>query len=163
MKYLSRFYNFFRLLFAPSIHRRNVWRSRKILKKLREIKGGRQDLALPLILAYVRYVDPYVVEEVILSAFEDKGYFVKRGLSYSGDGGIDGVVYKDFKPYYIQSKRYNGYVSAEHVREFAALMQKMDAQGFFIHTGKTGKISKRVVDPRRVKIISGSRFVSLVG
>lgn len=163
MKYLSRIYNFFRLLFAPALHRRNVSKSRKILKKLREIKGGRQDLALPLILAYVRYVDPYLVEEVILSAFEDQGYFVKRGLTYSGDGGIDGIVYKDFKPFYVQSKRYSGYINADHVRGFDALMQKMGAQGFFIHTGKTGRISKRLVDPQRVKIISGDRFISLVG
>lgn len=162
MKYLSRFYNFFRLLFASPLHRKNVRASRKVLKKLREIKNGEKDLALPLILAYLRVVDPLVVEDVILSAFEDQGFFIKRGIRYSGDGGIDGVVYKEWKPFYIQSKRYKGHINPQHVSDFSSLMKQKNAKGFFIHTGKTGTGSKHMIDPSRVKILSGQRIVALL-
>ena len=57
-------------------------------------------------MAYLRKINPYVFEELVLDGFRSKGYGVKRNRRYSGDGGIDGRVYLDGKEYLVQCKRY---------------------------------------------------------
>lgn len=76
-------------------------------------------------LAYIRKIDVYAFEEMVLDAFERKGYHIVRNERYSGDGGIDGVVMKDGKMYLIQCKRYRKYINPAHLADFIEICEKM--------------------------------------
>lgn len=43
-------------------------------------------------IAYLRKIDPFVFEELLLEGFERRGFEVIRNRRYTGDGGIDGRV-----------------------------------------------------------------------
>lgn len=163
MRRFSRAINFLRLMFTTPRHRKNVWKSRKVLHQVREISKQSGKFALPKVLNYLRQVDPYVLEETILSAFEDRDLLVWRGLRYSGDGGFDGKVRYKGQWYPIQVKRYAGYVSAEHVKNFSNQLLRLNAKGFFIHTGKTGGMSWENAPQKTAKIISGKMLMTLLG
>ena len=66
---------------------------------------------------------------------------MKRNKRYSGDGGIDGRASKDGEEYLVQSKRYRGYISRQHVEDFSRVCTRERLKGFFVHTGKTGDAS----------------------
>lgn len=116
------------------------------------------------ILGYLRRIDPFVFEELLLTAFERKGYRVKRGERYTGDGGIDGRVYRDGELYLIQAKRYRSYVSARHLENFLRLVEttKEAKGGYFIHTGKTGKDTYTLYRESAIEIISGDKLIELI-
>ncbi|PIJ42321.1 restriction endonuclease, partial [Serratia sp. OPWLW2] len=69
-------------------------------------------------LAYLRKINPYVFEELLLLAFERQGYAVIRNTSYSGDGGLDGQVIIEGKTYLIQAKRYGRTITPSHITSF---------------------------------------------
>ncbi|GJK49706.1 hypothetical protein TUM17560_20830 [Serratia marcescens] len=87
---------------------------------------------------YLRKINPYVFEELLLLAFERQGYAVIRNASYSGDGGLDGQVIIEGKTYLIQAKRYGRTITPSHITSFGALLRQYHCDGFFIHTGRTG-------------------------
>lgn len=113
--------------------------------------------------AYMRKINPYVFEELVLLAFEKKGYRIKRNRRYSGDGGIDGKVFIDGHTVLIQCKRYFAHIDAEHVRSFASLCERERCTGVFVHTGRTGRksweIARRYGD---ITFISGNTLVDLM-
>ncbi len=108
----------------------------------------------------MRKMSPYAFEELVLLAFESQGYKVRRNQAYSHDGGIDGQVKVRSKWYLIQSKRYSNYINANHVKAFDDLCKKRKTKGYFIHTGKTGSLSKSYTN--RSVIISGDRLLKLL-
>lgn len=163
MRRLSKAINYLRLMFTTPRHRKNVRASRRVLTQIRKISEQSGKFALPKVLNYLRQIDPYVLEETILSAFEDKGYLVLRGLRYSGDGGFDGKVWYQGQWYPIQVKRYVGYVSAGHVKKFNDQLQELRLKGFFVHTGKTGGLSWENALRHTVKILSGKALLNLLG
>ncbi|HIG4575661.1 TPA: restriction endonuclease, partial [Klebsiella pneumoniae] len=57
-------------------------------------------------IAYLRKIDPFVFEELLLEGFERRGFEVIRNRRYTGDGGIDGRVKIDGQTWLIQAKRY---------------------------------------------------------
>lgn len=114
--------------------------------------------------AYLRKVNPYSFEELVLDGFEKAGYKVKRNARYSGDGGLDGRVSKDGEEYLVQCKRYRGYISRQDVEDFSRVCTRECRRGFFVHTGKTGEGSRETAGAfGNVNIISGGRMLSLVG
>lgn len=114
-------------------------------------------------IAYLKKINPYVFEELLLVAFQHKGYRVYRNKRYSGDGGIDGRIKKDGQVYYIQAKRYESHINSKHVLNFCAVCVEHDVKGFFVHTGKTGEKSRRLAyNEDRVTIISGKKLVELI-
>ncbi|MBQ69726.1 hypothetical protein CL689_06695 [Candidatus Saccharibacteria bacterium] len=155
----SAILNWWRLLFASSRHRRNVHRSKGLIGKLQWIRTNSGEGA---VIAYLRKTDPYVFEELILTAFERRGLLVRRGTHYSGDGGIDGMVRFKGEWYLIQAKRYKSHINGQHVRDFDDRLEREDKKGFFIHTGKTGDGARSGVTRGRSKIISGGRMVDLL-
>jgi restriction system protein len=138
-------------------HRRRERQARRNLLKLAEIpEPGHK-------LAYLRRIDPFVFEEMILETFQQRGYKVKRNSRYTGDGGIDGRVWLDGELFLIQAKRYAGHISAAHVQEFCNLVASHGCKGFFIHTGKTGGSSRLLADSQNnVWIISGGKLLDLL-
>ncbi|EID1643416.1 restriction endonuclease [Salmonella enterica subsp. enterica serovar Napoli] len=114
-------------------------------------------------LNYLRKINPYVFEELLLLALEKQGLDVIRNSSYSGDGGLDGQVFINGKRWLIQAKRYSRSISPRHISEFGELLAREGGGGFFIHTGRTGKKSVGYLQHlRTVQLVSGQRLLNLL-
>jgi restriction system protein len=131
--------------------------ARRVLARLKELDGDGQRLV------YLRKISPYVLEELLLTAFEQQGHEVIRNPSYSGDGGIDGQVLIDGRTWLIQAKRYSRSISPQHVSAFIRLLESRNQPGFFIHTGRTGPASRALSrDCSLLRIISGQQLLDLL-
>lgn len=131
------------------------------MEKLRSFDG---DNVIPSVLAYLRKVDPFVFEEILLCALDEAGYRVRRNRKYTGDGGVDGRL-SDAEGIKIllQAKRYSGYVKPSDVDAFVTLVDRYDDvdYGIFVHTGRTGPRSHRKKG-KAVTVISGNHLVRLL-
>lgn len=138
-------------------HKVNIVKANKILKKVNSFQYPGQKIN------YLRKIDPFVFEEFLLSAFRNRGFKIRRNKRYTGDGGIDGIVFDPAgKKYLVQAKRYSSYINPEHVKTFQELVLKTKSHGgFFIHTGKTGKASYLHLQ-KNIKIISGNVLLDLI-
>jgi restriction system protein len=115
------------------------WEARQQLKRLGRLNTPQEQIT------HLRGVNPFVFEEMILTALKQRGYKIKRNKRYSGDGGIDGqVIIKDHS-YLIQAKRYANHINPAHVQSFALLCKRRGKRGLFVHTGKTGKKSYQII------------------
>jgi len=115
----------------------DIKRATRSLNAIRCLKG---QYANAQAIVYLRKLNPFVFEELILSCFHESGYHITRNKRYTGDGGIDGIVYKNNEKFIIQAKRYKGYIQKKHLDSFQNLIKKTNASGgFFVHTGKTGQ------------------------
>ncbi len=155
----ARLWDRFRCWFLPRSHRRRIRQARRVLAKVRPwLSQGDQGRARTF--GYLRKIDALCFEELVLQAFVDMGWRVKRGTRYSGDGGIDGHVRCPGNPYWIavQCKRYSNAINPQHVRAFAELV--FPHQGLFVHTGRTGDQSKAAAVG--VVFVSGQRLIDLV-
>lgn len=142
-------------------HDFNWDKAKKLHKKLNTEFTGQGFEAR--IFAYLRKVDPFVFEELLLYAYKLKGYQVIRNKKYTGDGGIDGkVIAPNGTKYLIQAKRYSSHINPAHVSEFENLVQKSrwSDSGLFIHTGKTG--GKSWESAAIIEIISGKRLIEIL-
>lgn len=142
------------------VPKKKRWRqkaAKRVLVKLQTLDS------LPKKIAYLRKIDAFIFEELILEAFERRGCRVKRNKRYTGDGGIDGKFWIKKQLYLVQAKRYSNHISAAHVRDFVSLCAKHRSKGIFVHTGRTGKLSKEIAQQcSNVTIISGERLIQLV-
>lgn len=111
---------------------------------------------------YLRNLDAFVFEEMILTCLKRKGFIIVRNEGYTGDGGIDGRAYYKDKHYLIQVKRYSGNIHAKDVKEFAKICKRRKGKGLFVHTGKTGETAKNAAKELGVEIISGIRLFDLL-
>src|ERR1035437_10122313 len=84
--------------FRTKSHKRYILTSKRILKKIRSFNGSAQEAR---ILAYLRKINPYVFEELLLTVFEEQGYHIKRNPRYSNDGGIDGIIFLNNRKFLI--------------------------------------------------------------
>lgn len=148
------------LTFWFSRHQKNIRKARRVLNKIRSWDN---DNINARIFGYLRKIDPFVFEELLLEAFKDKGYGIQRNSRYTGDGGIDGIVFDNTQiTYLIQAKRYKGHINRQHLLDFQNLVTTNDVKGFFIHTGKTGKGCYSLLKENNVQIISGSKLIKLL-
>ena len=116
----------------------------------------------PQKLGYLRKIDPYSFEELIMTCLERKGFPIKRNERYSNDGGIDGRFFVNGEMYLIQAKRYQKEIRYDHLEEFSNILSRQNCKGLFVHTGKTPKnISERNINMDNITIISGSRLLAL--
>ena len=171
--YLNTLYILFFVVFLASIlylsyrrkfnrHKHNWKKAIQTIEKLNSFSGenieGRQ-------LSYLRKIDPFVFEEVLMYSMKMKGLNVIRNKRYTGDGGIDGkVIDKKGNKYLIQAKRYKSYINLAHVKEFGELVQKSKwtKKGLFIHTGKTGKGVYTELKNYPIQIVSGKKLIDLI-
>ena len=138
-------------------HRRYRATAEGVYTRLRQLSGDGQRMS------YLRKINPYVFEELLLLAFERQGYAVQRNASYSGDGGLDGRVHINGECWLIQAKRYSRAITPSHVQDFDALLTRMGQRGLFIHTGRTGPKSKNASHASvRLTIISGHILINLL-
>ncbi|MGP3085015.1 restriction endonuclease [Serratia nevei] len=138
-------------------HRRYRATAARVLQRLPQLGGNGQRLA------YLRKINPYVFEELLLLAFERQGYAVIRNTSYSGDGGLGGQVIIEGKTYFIQAKRYGRAITPSHIKSFGALLRHHHCDGFFIHTGRTGQLSHALLQNHpHVHLVSGQKLLALL-
>lgn len=160
MLYLSAAMVLLTFLFSRIFKPRHLWRRRaakRVMSKLQEIEGFGPRLA------YLRKIDPFVFEELVLEGFERRGCKVQRNKRYTGDGGIDGRFWIKGNLYLVQAKRYSGHVSAAHLRDFCRLIDKQRCRGIFVHTGRTGKMTREIGEAHAgVSIVSGEKLLQLV-
>lgn len=138
-------------------HGRNVRAARRVLLTVRQIGAA----ANPgRVIGYLRQVPPLVFEEAILTELQDRRHPIRRSARYSGDGGADGEFEVGGRLWLIQAKRYRSAVNPAHVQAFAELCEKRGAFGVFIHTGRTGPLSRLAENMSgRLRIISGAKLV----
>lgn len=138
-------------------HDRYQAAAERVIQRLSQLPGDAQRLS------YLRKINPYVFEELLLLAFERQGHPVKRNASYSGDGGLDGQVFIAGERYLIQAKRYGKTISPAHIQIFGALLLKERCEGFFIHTGRTGHFSRALLLAHpQVHLVSGQQLLDLL-
>ncbi|WP_187514523.1 restriction endonuclease [Rahnella perminowiae] len=138
-------------------HRRYQRQAERILARLPQL---RDDAAR---LVYLRKINPYVFEEMLMTAFARQGCRIKRNARYSGDGGVDGQVWINGQRWLIQAKRYSSCISSGHVLDFGALVRQERCRGFFVHTGRTGEVSREALRAvPDVSLISGNRLLKLL-
>lgn len=131
---------------------------RKSIRLLKKIRGQGDNPAL--IFGILRNTNPYTFEELILTAFRNGGFKIRRSKGYSGDGGIDGQVRINGRWYYIQSKRYKSAINPSHVAAFAKLLGARRS-GLFVHCGRTGKKSWQNTN-KHMTVVSGSMLIELL-
>lgn len=160
-KWISKALNHFKL-FRKYRHLRSIRQARRVLIKLIEI--SKQNNPEARILGYLRKINPFVFEELILCVIEDSNVRITRNTRYTGDGGIDGICHLKEGRVIIQCKRYSSYINQKHVRELTDKVSTGNHYlGVFVHTGKTGEKSKTVVnEARNVIFISGSDLVKII-
>jgi restriction system protein len=137
-------------------HRRTIQRSKRRLKTVERLHRPEA------IIGYLKSMNPYEFEELLLTALKKQGFWIKRNVRYSGDGGIDGR-YKSrllSRWQFVQAKRYRNAVSRADIVQFEAVCRKKRTRGIFVHTGRTPNIKGQTL--HRVTIISGTSLVSLI-
>ncbi len=137
-------------------HRVRIKNAKRVMDRLYTLDS------FPERLAYLRKIDPFVFEELILEALERRGHKIKRNKRYTGDGGIDGQCWINGQHALIQAKRYRNHIRLKDVADFQAIMQKRNTHGLFVHTGKTGKGVWALNKDPRLTIISGEKLVRLL-
>ncbi len=138
-------------------HRRYQKRAASALSRLPQL---RDDAAR---MIWLRKMNPYVFEEMLLTALSRQGFRIKRNASYSGDGGMDGQVWIAGQRWLIQAKRYGATINAQHVVAFGELVRKEACGGLFIHTGRTGEVSREAFRCwPNVTLISGQHLLQLL-
>lgn len=150
----------FRHYRVPIRHR---WRRRQAREMCEQLRGRDRDQPAGIHYARLRAMDPLAFEELLLEAFERRGHRVTRNRRYTGDGGVDGEVIIDGERWLIQAKRYRDAIRPEHVWNFAQLCAARRQRGLFIHTGRTGGMSRAIGDRATgIEIVSGQRLLALL-
>lgn len=151
-----------RYLQHPRRRRHRLYRkyARQCMSNLKSLHGeGAEARAV----AYLRKINPLVFEELLLECFERRGLQVVRNPRYTGDGGIDGVVVMpDGRDVLLQAKRYKKHIAAQHIAEFVEIVCARSALGVFVHTGRTGELSRAYSTGASIEVISGSKLVRLI-
>ena len=142
-------------------HRRRQDAAERRAVTISEIVGKDAQETFARRIAYLRKLDPLVFEEMVLDAFQQKGWLVERNTRYSGDGGIDGRIFRDGDWCGIQCKRYKNAIQTAHVQKFAEDLRRENLHhGFFVHTGRTpGSVQRQ---SEIIKVISGQKLIQLL-
>jgi restriction system protein len=148
---------------AARVPIRHRWRRRQARTMSVALCGIDRNQPAPMIFARLRAMDALAFEELLLESFATRGLRVIRNRRYTGDGGVDGKVVLCGQTWLIQAKRYSSAIRPEHVEAFAALCRRQGKPGLFIHTGRTGGLSRALLDRHRdVQLISGDQLIALV-
>jgi restriction system protein len=159
IKYLtSCLLRYFQLHPAGRRHRKKRREAKQFLGHIRA-----QPPQPALLFGKLRHLDPFVFEELLLLCFKKLDYKVKLNTRYTGDGGIDGIVFDaQGRKILLQAKRYSQAINPQHVHDFHETIEKHAAAfGYFIHTGRTGR-SAYQSRQSKVQIISGEKLVCFV-
>jgi len=137
-----------------------VKKAKEVLLKIRQFDTTRSHTG---VINYLKKIDPFVFEELLLTCFKEAGCKIKRNRRYTGDGGIDGKVWINGKQHLIQAKRYKGHIKKSHVEEFILLCKRKRKHGLFIHTGKIGRESFSLIqNENKIENVNDKELVELI-
>lgn len=146
-----------KLIFAKRIRTFQPWRrvyAKKWLKEFRRNQGRYSDSQR---FKYIREMDFFLFEEVLITCFEERGYKVIR-TKMTRDNGSDGYVFLNDELVAIQAKRYSGPIAKKDILSFERLVTNGSKinKGLFIHTGKTSQPIKDIArNSNCIELISG--------
>jgi restriction system protein len=143
-------------------HEKRLLQARSVIARIRGFEG---DAISARTIGYLRAIDPWTFEEVVLSCLEEGGAAVWRNRRYTNDGGIDGRVHipatAQFSP--VQCKRFERHVCRADVVEFHEMLYRRGfKRGLFVHTGRTGADLRGDLRDSRVVLVSGEKLAQLV-
>ena len=154
------------LLFRKKEKKSHKWRKKSAhiaLKKIRTFEHEGQ------IFSYLRKIDPFVMEELILNTLENrKDIIIIRNEKYTGDGGVDGrfihIINNEKRLYLVQVKRYSKHINANDIKKLDEQIKKEKAyKGLFVHTGKSGKlVYENLSLSRKIDLVSGNKLIKLI-
>ena len=146
------------LFICTSIYKdRKPWRVSASKRWLKNFRSNKKNYSSRQRFSYIRKVDHFLWEEILMSCFEERGYPVIR-TKMTRDGGSDGFVTINGNFIVIQAKRYKGEIAKAHVMELDRLVSqnKRFNKGLLIHTGKSSApILKHFKMNDHLEIISG--------
>ena len=151
------------LSWAKRRHGHRRMRARWTAARILSIKGADDRETIARRVAYLRKIDPWVFEELVLDAFQRRGWTVVRNHRYTGDGDLDGRIYADGVWSGVQCKRYKGDVPLSMITRFARDLRREGlTRGFFIHTGR---VTREALDnvPQGIVILSPVDLVRWIG
>lgn len=156
---LKGIYHFYQYQIKPNAGQRR--KIREAILNLNTLRKSTDPFAYQI--NFLRKVDPYVFEEMLLLCFKERGFWVKRNSRYSGDGGLDGTVFNaQRQKILIQAKRYSQAINPAHIKDFWETIQNQDARGgYFIHTGRTGDQSRENMN-KNMMILSGEKLLNFL-
>lgn len=138
-------------------HRRYQKQAARALSRLPQLRDEAARIT------WLRKMNPYVFEEMLLTALSRQGLRIQRNPRYSGDNGADGQVWINGHRWLIQAKRYSATISAAHVSAFGQLTEQEGCPGLFVHTGRTGEVSREAFRHySSITLISGQRLLWLL-
>ena len=155
-----RYYFWLYFIIRKKSHRIRIKKATRVFHILQSAQFKAQPSRL---FAYIRTIDPFVFEELLLIAFKSRGLKVVHNKRYTGDGGIDGIVILPSQQRIaIQAKRYQNHINVAHLKDFAQTIESHRCQGgFFIHCGKSGLAVYQNL-PDNMILISGSNLHRLI-
>lgn len=153
---IENIYDFIYNLGLPIKHKYNIKKTKSLISTIKKISATEGGYAKSIV--YLRKIDPFLFEELIMTALQNQGHRIKRNKKYTGDGGFDGNVRIKGVWHAIQCKRYANSINPSHVKEFTELTK----YGLFVHTGRTGNKSHEYCVDTDIKFISGSYLIDLI-
>ncbi|RXJ82158.1 restriction endonuclease [Arcobacter sp. F2176] len=154
------------LFFRTREKKSHAWRKKSANKTLAKIRAFEHQ---GQIFSYLRKIDPFVMEELILNTLEKrKDIDIIRNEKYTGDGGVDGrfihIVENEKRLYLVQVKRYSKYINASDINKLDEQIKKEKAyKGLFVHTGKSGKlVYNNLALSGNINLISGNGLIKLI-
>lgn len=130
----------------------------KVLEELRRTPPP----GLPEVLGRLRRMNAYAFEDLVMLCLAERGLSVCWNRRRTHDGGVDGRVDLGGVRFLCQMKRWKGHVDHRDIRRLGALIAGKGLGGLFIHTGRTGKLSRRSCAKVGISLISGRQLVALV-
>ena len=154
------YYFWLRLIVRKKSHRRRIIQAGRLFKKFKQPEFKSHPGKF---FAYIKTIDPFVFEELLLLTFKSRGFKVIRNKRYTGDGGIDGIIILPSKQRIaLQAKRYQNHINVQHIKDFAAILKNHNCNaGYFIHCGKSGP-SVYAQMPKNITLISGANLHRLL-
>lgn len=154
------YYFWLHLIIRKKSHRIRIIKAMRVFKLLTKPEFTMQPGRF---FSYIRTIDPFVFEELLLIAFKSRGLKVVHNKRYTGDGGIDGmVILPSQQRIALQAKRYKNHINIQHLKDFAQTVKTHGCHnGYFIHCGKSGQAVYQNL-PDNITLISGAALHRLL-
>jgi restriction endonuclease Mrr len=109
-------------------------------------------------------ISPVETEHLVASIFRAYGYS-SHVTAFSGDGGIDVILYREREVFGVQVKRYKNSIEVDQIRSFAGAMILNDlTRGVFVTTSRfqRGCVDAAEMYKRRgidIELVDGARLL----
>lgn len=109
--------------FEPFHHKDKIEKADLEIKEIRDYyfnKGKNEGF----IINKLKRVEGLVFEEMVLSCFKEAGFRIWRSPRHTGDGGLDGMIFKNEFKILLQSKCWEKAINSSDVAKFCELIKQ---------------------------------------